>query len=76
MQVFTIEEALVIVMEYASGGPLEERIATSGPLSETASKKLFRQLIEGLQYCHDQVPRCLMCSVNSAKLASDCLCMR
>ncbi|KAK9799772.1 hypothetical protein WJX73_004464 [Symbiochloris irregularis] len=53
-EVYTTEEALVIVMEYASLGPLEERLATTGTLSESVSKKLFRQLVDGLLYCHDQ----------------------
>lgn len=47
--------ALVIVMEYASGGPLEERIATSGPLAEEEAKKFYKQLVDGMGYCHDQV---------------------
>lgn len=50
------DEHLVIVMEYASGGPLEERVATSGPLPEEDAKKFYRQLVDGMGYCHIQVP--------------------
>ena len=49
------DDHLVIVMEYASGGPLEERIATSGPCSEDEAKKMYRQLVDGMAYCHAQV---------------------
>lgn len=55
LQVYTTEEALVIVMECASLGSLEERLATAGTLSESVSKKLFRQLVDGMLYCHEQV---------------------
>ncbi|KAK9808025.1 hypothetical protein WJX73_005910 [Symbiochloris irregularis] len=53
-EVYMTDLALVIVMEYASGGPLEERIATSGPLAEEDAKKFYKQLVDGMGYCHDQ----------------------
>lgn len=54
-EVYMTDEHLVIVMEYASGGPLEERISTSGPCSEADAKKFYRQLVDGMGYCHAQV---------------------
>ncbi len=71
-QVYTTEEALVIVMEYASLGPLEERLATTGTLSESVSKKLFRQLVDGLLYCHDQVWQHLLYLPHNAIAQNDC----
>lgn len=53
-EVYMTDEHLVIVMEYASGGPLEERISTSGPCSEADAKKFYRQLVDGMGYCHAQ----------------------
>lgn len=50
------DECLVIVMEYAAGGALNERIKTNGRLPEAEAKKFYAQLIDGLSYCHDQVP--------------------
>ena len=50
------DECLVFVMEYAAGGALNERIKTNGRLPEAEAKKFYAQLIDGLSYCHDQVP--------------------
>ena len=55
VQVFMTDECLVIVMEYASGGPLQDRIRTSGRLPEAEAKKFFSQLVDGISYCHAQV---------------------
>lgn len=46
------DEHLVIVMEFASGGTLEQRINTGGPLPEEKAKDLFLQLLSGMEYCH------------------------
>ena len=51
-EVYATEEYLVIVMEYASGGHLGERIATNGALSEDKARKLFKMLVDGMSYCH------------------------
>ena len=51
-QVFATDEHLVIVMDYASVGHLSERIATGGPLDEGRAKEMFRQLADGMAYCH------------------------
>lgn len=54
MQVYMTEEHLVIVMEYASGGTLEQRIEAAGPLPEEKARDLFLQLVSALEYCHSR----------------------
>ncbi|XP_062203952.1 serine/threonine-protein kinase SAPK9 [Phragmites australis] len=43
---------LAIVMEYASGGELFERICSAGRFSEDEARFFFQQLISGVSYCH------------------------
>ncbi|KAI5587867.1 hypothetical protein BDE02_05G058900 [Populus trichocarpa] len=43
---------LAIVMEYAAGGELFERICTNGRFSEDEARFFFRQLISGVSHCH------------------------
>ncbi|KAF8404642.1 hypothetical protein HHK36_009530 [Tetracentron sinense] len=43
---------LAIVMEYASGGELYERICKAGRFSEDEARFFFQQLISGVSYCH------------------------
>ncbi|CAN1307287.1 Serine/threonine-protein kinase SRK2E [Linum perenne] len=43
---------LAIVMEYASGGELFERIRIAGRFSEDEARFFFQQLISGVSYCH------------------------
>ncbi|KAG1347932.1 Serine/threonine-protein kinase SAPK10 [Cocos nucifera] len=43
---------LAIVMEYASGGELFERICNAGRFSEDEARFFFQQLISGVSYCH------------------------
>ncbi|PIA52046.1 hypothetical protein AQUCO_01000138v1 [Aquilegia coerulea] len=43
---------LGIVMEYAAGGELFERICTAGRFSEDEARFFFQQLISGVSYCH------------------------
>ncbi|KAJ8572324.1 hypothetical protein K7X08_008835 [Anisodus acutangulus] len=43
---------LAIVMEYASGGELFERICNAGRFSEDEARFFFQQLIPGVSYCH------------------------
>ncbi|KAH1249193.1 Serine/threonine-protein kinase SAPK3 [Glycine max] len=51
---------LAIVLEYASGGELFERICTAGRFSEDEARYFFQQLISGVSYCHSMV-----CTQNS-----------
>ncbi|CAJ1932795.1 unnamed protein product [Sphenostylis stenocarpa] len=43
---------LAIVMEYASGGELFERICKAGRFGEDEARFFFQQLISGVSYCH------------------------
>ncbi|XP_003631616.1 serine/threonine-protein kinase SAPK10 isoform X2 [Vitis vinifera] len=43
---------LAIVMEYASGGELFERICNAGRFSEDEARFFFQQLVSGVSYCH------------------------
>ncbi|XP_048226746.1 serine/threonine-protein kinase SAPK2 isoform X1 [Ricinus communis] len=43
---------LAIVMEYAAGGELFERISNAGRFSEDEGRFFFQQLISGVSYCH------------------------
>ncbi|KAG6558235.1 hypothetical protein Mapa_000418 [Marchantia paleacea] len=43
---------LAIVMEYAAGGELFERICNMGRFSEDEARFFFQQLISGVSYCH------------------------
>ncbi|KAK9820580.1 hypothetical protein WJX72_011887 [[Myrmecia] bisecta] len=53
-EVFMTDSHLCIVMEYASGGHLSQRIKQEGRLKEAEAKRLFLQLISGVEYCHNQ----------------------
>ncbi|KAL5676013.1 hypothetical protein ACJX0J_012144, partial [Zea mays] len=43
---------LAIVMEYAAGGELFDRIVDRGRFSEDEARYFFQQLICGVSYCH------------------------
>ncbi|KAG5040149.1 hypothetical protein JHK85_012625 [Glycine max] len=43
---------LAIVMEYASGGELFEKICNAGRFTEDEARFFFQQLISGVSYCH------------------------
>ncbi|KAL1349493.1 hypothetical protein HN51_025995 [Arachis hypogaea] len=43
---------LAIVMEYAAGGELFERICNFGKFCEDEARFFFQQLISGVSYCH------------------------
>ncbi|XP_019446038.1 PREDICTED: serine/threonine-protein kinase SAPK3-like [Lupinus angustifolius] len=51
-EVFLTPSHLAIVLEYASGGELFERICTAGRFSEDEARYFFQQLISGVSYCH------------------------
>ncbi|KAG8641027.1 hypothetical protein MANES_13G096300v8 [Manihot esculenta] len=51
-EVFLTPTHLAIVMEYAAGGELFERICNAGRFSEDETRFFFQQLISGVSYCH------------------------
>ena len=55
LQVFLTPTHLGIVMEYAAGGELFDRIVKTGRLPEDEARLLFQQLISAVSYCHSKV---------------------
>nr|AIH00110.1 sucrose nonfermenting 1-related protein kinase 2.7 [Fragaria x ananassa] len=51
-EVFLTPTHLAIVMEYAAGGELFDRVANAGRLSEDEARFFFRQFISGVSHCH------------------------
>ncbi|KAI3958279.1 hypothetical protein MKW92_021102 [Papaver armeniacum] len=51
-QVLLTPTHLAIVMEYAAGGELFQRICSAGRFSEDEARFFFQQLISGVSYCH------------------------
>ncbi|PNY07750.1 serine/threonine-protein kinase SAPK3-like protein [Trifolium pratense] len=51
-QVLLTPSHLAIVLEYAAGGELFERICTAGRFSEDEARYFFQQLLSGVSYCH------------------------
>ena len=62
MQVFVTSTHLGIVMEYAAGGELFDRIVKAGRFSEDEARYFFQQLISGVEYCHSEVQPHSMCT--------------
>lgn len=57
-EVFVTSTHLGIVMEYAAGGELFDRIVKAGRFSEDEARYFFQQLISGVEFCHSQVLYC------------------
>jgi 5'-AMP-activated protein kinase, catalytic alpha subunit len=52
-EVFVTTGEICIVVEFVGGGTLLNKIATEGKLSEEKARFYFKQLIDGLEYCHN-----------------------
>jgi serine/threonine-protein kinase SRK2 len=53
-EVFLTTTHLAIVMEYAAGGELFDRIVRAGRFSEDEARFFFQQLVAGVDYCHSE----------------------
>lgn len=51
--VFATADKLYIVMEYEGGGELFDKIVEVGKFTESTARHYFKQLIDGLEYCHE-----------------------
>ena len=73
-ELFLMETHVVIVMEYAACGSLCSLLRDRRKLPEAVARRLFWQLLRGLQHCHlrNVFHRCRL-SVAS-RLLSDCAC--
>ena len=50
--VFATQKKIFIVLELVEGGELFDKIASEGRLKENIARFYFKQLVEGLGYCH------------------------
>ncbi|KRX57986.1 NUAK family SNF1-like kinase 1 [Trichinella sp. T9] len=51
-EVFENDEKIVIIMEYASGGELYDYVSNCGPLAESEVRRMFRQIVSAVYFCH------------------------
>lgn len=51
-EVIETELDLFMIMEYVQGGELFDYIVSQTKLSESEARRLFQQLISGIEYCH------------------------
>ncbi|KAH0879439.1 hypothetical protein HID58_066833, partial [Brassica napus] len=51
-EVLASKTNIYMVLEYVTGGDLFDRIVCEGKISEREGRKMFQQLIDGLNYCH------------------------
>lgn len=51
-EVIETELDLFMIMEYVQGGELFDYIVSQTRLSESEARRLFQQLISGIEYCH------------------------
>lgn len=54
LEVLATKKKVYMILEYADGGELFDRIVESGKLSEDEARKYFRQLIRAVDYCHSR----------------------
>jgi len=54
VEVLETESSICLVMEYCAGGHIEDYISPTRPMTESAARFYFTQLIDGLSYCHEQ----------------------
>jgi serine/threonine protein kinase len=47
------QDEYILIMEYVNGGELFHHVASRGRLKEKEARKIFRQLLSAISYCHD-----------------------
>ncbi|KAL5066079.1 hypothetical protein RYX36_027816 [Vicia faba] len=53
-EVIGTKTKIYIVMEYVSGGQLLDKMSYVGKLNECEARKLFQQLVDAVDYCHNK----------------------
>ncbi|KAK4793696.1 hypothetical protein SAY86_024131 [Trapa natans] len=53
-EVIGTKTKIYIVMEYVAGGQLTDKLSYGSKLSESEARKLFQQLIDAVDYCHNR----------------------
>ncbi|KAG6705675.1 CBL-interacting serine/threonine-protein kinase 21 isoform X1 [Carya illinoinensis] len=53
-EVLGTKTKICIVMEYVPGGQLTDKLSYAKKLEEREARKLFQQLIDAVDYCHDK----------------------
>ncbi|XP_053549120.1 MAP/microtubule affinity-regulating kinase 4-like [Bombina bombina] len=53
-EVIDSKDKLYIVMEYVSGGNLQNYLINNGPMEEKKARHIFRQMVSALHYCHQK----------------------
>ncbi|XP_076782632.1 sperm motility kinase 2B-like [Arvicanthis niloticus] len=53
-QVIETKKRIYLIMELAAGKPLYQHIQEAGYLQEDEARKIFKQILSAMSYCHDQ----------------------
>ena len=54
MEVLASRTKIFIVIELVTGGELFDKIVSAGRLDEDKARFYFRQLVDGVEYCHNK----------------------
>ncbi|MFH4980600.1 hypothetical protein AB6A40_007309 [Gnathostoma spinigerum] len=76
-EVFENKDKIILVMEYASGGELYDYVSMYGSLPEAEARRVFRQIVSAVLYCHKhqvahrdlKLENILLDANNNAKIA-------
>ncbi|KAK9845086.1 hypothetical protein WJX74_010435 [Apatococcus lobatus] len=53
-EIMASRDKLYVVMELVPGGELFDQVIANGPFKEAKGRRVFQQLLDGLDYCHQQ----------------------
>lgn len=53
-EVIGTKTKIYIVMEYVSGGQLSDKLSYAKKLNESEARKMFQQLVDAVDYCHNR----------------------